>query len=765
MKTLLLISAAVVPALPLFAGVLQGGTAAHSYIEDVDPMIGTGLKGHGHTYPGAVFPFGFVQLSPDTGTHGWDHCSGYLGSDKTIIGFTHDHLSGTGCADLGDILLQPATGAILLDPGDENKPRSGYRSAFSHADEKAVPGYYSVLLKDYGIKVELTATAHAGLHRYTFPEGTPGHVVIDLVHGVNSEPLDAQLRVVDSTTLSGYRRSHGWAKDKTLYFVAKFSMPFESYGLQSDGQIVSGTSQIRNQNVRGYVSFSAARTPLLVRIGLSPTSVEEAGKNLAAEIPDFDFNKTRAIAQQAWQRELSKISIDSTDPAARRTFYTALYHTMLAPNFYNNADRSYRGPDGKVHSADFNYYSTFSIWDQFRAWFPLTTLTEPGAVNPLIRTMLADYQQLNQHALPVWPLCGNETWCMIGYHSVSMIATAYRSGFRGFDLEKTYAAMRDTALNDRNGQAQFRTLGWLPSDKIRASVSRTLEYAYDDWCIAQIAKALGKKDDYLQFSKYAANYRNVFDPATKFMRGRNEDGTWRTPFAPNVFYRSDYTEADAWQYAWFVPQDMDGLISLMGGNEEFADKLDSLFDQDSTVVDTVPDISGMVGQYAQGDEPVHNFAYLFNYAGQPYRTQKRIRQVMAALYNSTPDGIPGNDDCGQMSAWYVLSAMGLYPANPADGNYMIGSPLFHKTTIHLDPEYYHGGAFTVLADNNSDKNIYIQSAKLNGKPLTRSWLRHEEIAAGGTLELAMGPQPNKVWGSATKDLPSSSLADALAEKK
>jgi predicted alpha-1,2-mannosidase len=738
------------------------GTCDLKIIDQVDPMIGTGPKGHGHTYPGAVYPFGMVQLSPDTGTEGWDHCSGYLGSDPTIMGFTHSHLSGTGVADLGDLLLQPTVGDIRLNEGDQNKPRSGYRSSFQHADEKAKPGYYSVILKDYGIKVELTATAHAGFHRYTFPAGAAGHVIIDLAHGINSHSLDTLLRIEDSTTLAGYRRSTGWAKDKTFYFVAKFSKPFASYGLQAGGQILSGTNQAQNKVVRGYVSFPPAADPtVLVRLGVSPTSIEDARKNLEAEIPSFDFDKTCRQTQEVWARELGKIQIQCDDPAAKRSFYTALYHTMLAPNIYNNVDKSYRGADGRIHHANFDYYSSFSIWDQFRAWFPLMTLTQPQQINPLIRYMLLHYEQFNQHALPVWTLCSNETWCMIGYHTVPMIALAYRLGFRDYDIEKLYAAMRDTALNPRNGQNEFHQHGWVfsPTDGAKVqSVSKTLEYAFDDWCIAQVAKALGKQDDYLLFSKYAANYRNVFDPETKFMRGKHADGTWHTPFVSNAYDPTDYTEADAWQYTWFVPQDMEGLIGLMGGNEAFAAKLDSLFDQDSNMAKTDPDITGLIGQYAQGNEPVHNFAYLFNYAGQPYRTQKRVRQIMDALYNSTPDGIPGNDDCGQMSAWYIFGCMGFYPANPVDGTYMIGSPVFNKVTINLDSKFYQGDSFAVLTKNNSRTNIYIQSATLNGHPLGRAWLRHEEIVAGGTLELVMGPHPNKAWGSDPKTLPLASAA-------
>jgi len=727
--------------------------------DEVHPMDGTDTTGH--TYPGAVYPFGLVQLSPDTGVTGWEHCSGYHYPDKTIIGFSHTHLTGTGCTDLGDILFQPTTGSVKWTEGDPNVPRSGYRSAFSHADEQASPGYYKVMLHDYGVKVELTATPHAGFHRYTFPAGAKAHVMIDLVHGIDSKPYEAMLTVENPTTISGYRRSHGWAQDKTFYFVAEFSRPFDAATLQAHDQIVADAKEAKDAHVRGCLDFSTAKNaPVLVRIGISPTSVDEARKNLAAEITTWDFDGVCASTKKAWNDQLSTIDITTHDPALRRTIYTALYHSMLAPHLYNNVDGSYEGPDHQAHEATFANYCTFSIWDQFRAWFPLMTIIQPGRIDDQMNTFLNFYQQENQHSLPVWTLAGNETWCMIGYNSVVQIATAQRDGFHGFDAEQLFAAMKDSALDPRRGQQQFHQSGYVFEDKPTwqpeywQAVSQTLEFAYDDYCIAQMAKALGHPDDAATFLKYAANYRNVFDPETKFMRGRKADGSWHTPFNPITIDHMEYTEADAWQYSFTVPQDAQGLITLMGGDDAFCDKLDAMFAADSHMINFQLDITGLVGQYAQGNEPVHAYAYMYAYAGQPWREPPHLRKIMS-LYYDAPDGICGNDDCGQMSAWYVLGALGFYPVNPVSGQYILGSPLVDQAVIHLDPKFYPGGTFTITAQNNSPENTYIQSATLNGQPLNRAWITHEEITHGGMLVLQMAPTPNKAWGSAPSDRPSS----------
>jgi len=759
-------------ALALLGLVNIRGSEAGGQPEPVDcasPLSGTG--GTGHTFPGAVFPFGMVQLSPDTGAAGpdvlsqagevgWEHCSGYYDTDTTIVGFSHTHLSGTGCPDLGDILLQPTTGAVQWIPGDPAVPRSGYASTFSHSDEQASPGYYEVLLKDYGVKVELTATPHAGFHRYTFPGSAPAHVMVDLVHGVASTTTDSSLVVENPTTISGYRRSKGWAKDKTFFFVAEFSQPFTKATLQANDQIVPDAKQVTDKLVRGCFDFDSDKDKVvMVRIGLSPTSVDEARKNLAAEIATWDFDAVHAATRKAWNDQLSTIEVTLQDPAQRSMFYSSLYHTMLAPHLYNNVDNSYEGADHQVHTASFANYGTWSIWDQFRAWFPLMTLVQPERIDDHVNSLLAFYDEEKKHALPVWTLAGNETRCMIGYNSVAMIATAQRAGFHGFDGNRVLAAMEDSAMNPQNGQDQFHQTGYLMEDKPPGkgrwqSVSRTLEFAYDDYCIGMMAKALGKTDDAATYLKYATNYRNVFDPQTKDMRGKKSDGSWRTPFAPNDYYRNDYTEGDAWQYSYTVPQDPQGLIDLMGGDEAFSQRLDDMFTADSTMLQPDHDITGFIGQYPQGNEPVHGYAYMYAYAGQPWREAPPLRKIMA-LYLGGPDGLPGNDDCGQMSAWYVLSAMGIYPVNPVSGEYILGSPLVDRAVIHLNPAYYPGGTFTITAQNNSAQNIYIQSATLNGHPLDRAYITHEDITHGGTLALVMGPIPNKTWGSAIAVRPSS----------
>jgi predicted alpha-1,2-mannosidase len=741
-----------------------GAPACADPTDDVRPMVGT--AGTGHTYPGAVYPFGLVVLSPDTGTDGWEHCSGYHYEDNTIIGFSHTHISGTGCLDLGDILFQPTTGDVRLDAGDPAKPDSGYRSAYSHDDESASPGYYRVLLKDYGINVELTATAHAGLHKYTFPASDKAHIVIDLTHGIGNHTTDSALIHEDDQTISGYRRSEGWAHDKTFYFVAKFSRPFDSHEFVADGTSMPGAVVAKGRGVKGHVDFQTkAGDVILVRVGISATSLEEARKNLDAEIPKFDFDGTVAATRAAWNRELGTVEITAADPDVRRTFYTALYHSMLNPNLFNDADKTYFGADGHVHAADFNYYSTFSVWDQFRAWHPLMTIIQPKRVNDFIKSMLVFYQQRGAHQLPIWELCSNETNCMIGYNTMPIIADAYAKGFRDYDVNAVYAAMLDSVQHEGSFVDDFNNLGYIPTQEPdhnqgdKQSVSRSLEYAYDDWCIAQMARALGKDDDAQLYLKRAANYRNLYDPATKFMRGKTKAGNFVDPFDPKKLYWADYTEADAWQYNFAVQHDPKGLIDLMGGDHPFIDHLDNMFSEDSMIHDGSHDITGLIGQYAHGNEPVHHVAYLYNYAGAPSKTAERVRQIMTTLYTDKPDGSCGNDDCGQMSAWYALSAMGFYPVNPADGNYVLGSPLVDKAVIHLDPAIYpsanSGSTFTITAKDNSKDNIYIQSATLNGQPLTRSYFTHAELVKGGDLLLQMGPKPNQTWGQDKSSRPPS----------
>lgn len=989
-------------------------------VDYVNPFIGT--NGHGHTYPGASVPFGMVQLSPDAGKFDWDWCSGYHYSDSVFVGFSHTHLSGTGCADLGDILFMPTIG---MTPSD-----SLARSIFSHEQEHAEPGYYSVKLLTHGINAELTATQRAGFHRYTFPKSDSARVVVDLGYGNDDTPLETTLKIETPTEISGSRISSGWAKEQHIYFVAQFSEPFANSLVIKEGRPQADAKSAEGKTTKA-VLFYATRTgkQLLVKVGISPVSVEGARRNLAAEIPDWNFDGVREAARAAWEKELSVFDAQSKSKADQETFYTALYHTMLAPTLFCDVDGQYRGGDGKVHQANgFQNYCTFSLWDTYRAAHPLYTIFQPQRVPDMINSMLAFYR--DGGLLPVWPLTGNETWCMIGYHSVPVIADAYFKGFKGFDPNEALVAMKKSALQNRRGlefynlatpeplekklaelqreqvntisgsatvlskdvpvlrgwtrsisgepisyhssypyvtqallarattgemavewqteplpaykkptpvtvmwaaglatgkgghrfdlfvnqqkwlsfcsardtshtqwtvkaangseltfvpqrrdryddlfgnmflkvpaalqspgqpftlrvvgergnspdwymtfeheikedvrveseyalaqeggkQYQFLKLliehpapsvaaeisldgkivlqtemktglntieipiqavqsvrpmkvsvhtggtvvekeltvrpvvpyGYIPADKERESVSKALEYAYDDWCIARMAKALGKNDDYELFSKRAFYYRNLYDSTTGFMRGRNSDGSWVSPFDPRfgTEKQPQYTEGNAWQYTWYVPQNVPDLILLMGGKQKFVTKLDSLFQQSSDIegLGAPPDVSGLVGLYAQGNEPSHHIAYLYNYAGQPWKTQEIVHRICRDYYTNKTDGLCGNEDCGQMSAWYIFSAMGFYPVNPADGTYQLGTPLLDRVSIKVGQ----GKKFTVTAKNVSDKNIYVQSVELNGKAYNKIFITHQDIMGGATLTFTMGPEPNPKWGT------------------
>ena len=724
-------------------------------IDESLPIVGT--DAHGHAYPGATVPFGMVQLSPDTTTQGWDGSSGYHYRDSTILGFSHTHLSGTGCGCLGDVLLMPTVGPVRLDAGT---PGQGYASRFSHDQEHAIPGSYSVFLQDPKVAVELTASARCGFHKYTFPASDQSHIILDLVHSVGNDPVDASLQVEGNDTISGYRFSNGWGGRRAIYFVMQFSRPFDSFGLEQDGTLLAnGVRASHARNVKGYVSYkTTAGETVLVKVGISGTGIDGARKNLAAEIPGWNFNSVRSAAVKQWQQVFNNVQVQSYDPHVRATFYANLYLSCLAPTVFNDVDGNYRGYDHQNHAGtNFQNYTTFSIWDIYRAEWPLLTLLHPGRVNDMVQSMLAEYNELGQHTTPIWPLCANETWCMIGYHSVDMIAQAYLAGFRGFDVEAAYQAMRDTAMQDRSGLRTYKELGYVASRPGAAATSCTIEYSFDDWCIARLAETLNKPEDAQLFYRRAANYRNLFDRTTGFFRGRKAGGVWRSPFVTNALVGDEYTEADAWQYAFAIQQDVPGMISLYGGDQGFVQKLDSLFTADSFIRTSIPDISGLIGQYSQGDEQCHHVAYLYDYAGVPAKTQQHVREVMATLYDDTPAGQCGNVDCGQMAAWYVFSALGFYPLNPDSGVYAIGSPVVTKAVVHLDRDMYHGRTFTVIARNNSSTNIYIQSATLNGTPLTKPWLTTAQITAGGTLVFVMGPQPNLAWGAAPADRPPATM--------
>jgi predicted alpha-1,2-mannosidase len=729
--------------------------ALPSPVEQPLPLVGTG--DHGHAYPGAIVPFGMVQLSPDTPLRGWDGSSGYHYSDSAIEGFSHTHLAGTGVGCLGDVLVMPTVGEVKLVAGS---PGYGYSSRFSHAQERATPGFYRVFLEDPKVTADLTATARCGFHKYTFPASDQAHVILDLVHGVDNRPLEATLQVEGNNTISGSRISQGWGGRRAIYFVMQFSKPFDSFGVeQNRKRLEADAREGRGRELKAFVNYkTAAGETLLLKVGISGTGIDGARKNLAAEIPGWDFDGAKAAAVRQWRNIFDIVELETFDPHIRTSFYANLYLACQAPVLYNDVDGTYRGLDRQNHPAPgFQNYTIFSLWDTYRAEHPLLTLLQPGRVNDLVQSMLAEYRESGLHTTPIWPLWGNETWCMIGYHSVPVIVDAYLKGFRGFDAEAAYQAMRDTAMQDRNGLQAYKELGYVASKPGEQATSKTLEYAFDDWCLARMAEALGHQEDARLFYRRAANYRNLFDRTTLFFRGRKAGGAWRSPFIANALVNDEYTEADAWQYAFCVQQDLPGLIGLYGGDADFIQKLDALFTADSTIQTDIPDISGLIGQYSQGDEQCHHVAYLYNYAGAPFKTQQRVRHVMATQYNDKPTGQCGNVDCGQMAAWYVFSALGFYPVNPASGIYVIGSPVVEKAVLRLDRDHYHGHTFTIVARHNSPQNVYIQSASLNGRPLARTWLTHDQIAAGGTLELVMGPKPNMEWGRAPEARPPATM--------
>lgn len=721
-----------------------------SPVDYVNPFIGTAE--HGHVYPGATVPFGMIQLSPDTRIDTWDGCSGYHYSDSRMLGFSHNHLSGTGCGDLGNILLIPTVGKVRMTPGA--KAGEGYSTHFSHAQESASPGYYAVTLPDYGVKVELTATTRVGLHRYTFPESDSAHVILDVQHGIHNGPTDAVATIENDHTVTGYRRSDGWGGDKIYYYVIEFSKPFVSAGV---GQVDTDApgNQSQGRETKGHFDFKTkAGEQILVRVALSTVSIEGARKNLRAEMPGWDFDAVAKAAHKEWDKALSAMTVETRDENLKETFYTALYHAMLAPTVLSDVDGQYRGPDKQVNAAkDYTYYSTFSLWDTFRAEHPLLTLVQPRRVNDFVRSMLDHAAESEEGTLPVWTESGKENWCMIGNHAIPVITDAYLKGFRDWDAEEALAAMVASMDKNRADLQPYRERGFIPTGREVQSVSKVLEYAYDDACIARMARALGKEDIAKKYAERSQNWKNVFDPATGLMRGKNSDGSWVTPFDPKRIQFDDYTEANAWQYSFFVPQDVPGLIAKMGGDDKFVAKLDEMFDTQEKIPNQLSDVTGLIGMYAHGNEPCHHIAYLYNYAGQPWKAQVRTRQVATMLYTNTPGGICGNDDCGQTSAWYVFTALGFYPVDPASGVYVLGSPLVDMLTLNLDSNFAKGRSFTVVAKKNSPENCFIQSATLNGKPMTRSWISQDEIMAGGKLVLTMGPSPNKTFGSASADRP------------
>lgn len=743
---------------------------ARTFADWVNPFIGT--ADHGHTFPGAALPGGLVQLGPDTDVTGWDWCSGYHYSDNSLIGFSHLHRSGMGAADWGDILVMPTVGALRVQPGSKKHPEEGYRSRFSHAEEQASPGYYAVNLKTYGIRAELTVAEHAGYHRYTFPKSAAAHVLIDLQHGIGDACTGAELKFTSDREVEGHRSSDGFVKGQDVYFCARFSKPFASHGIWNGQRVTAGMSEEAGRQIGAYVDFVTEEQEVIeVKVGISYTSTAQARRNLDTDLPDWDFASVRQAARVKWNKAMQSIEVvpGDADPGYRQTqlvtFYSALYHALLFPATFADADGTYVGLDGNTHGGEsFTYRSDFSLWDTFRAEMPLLTLIAPRRTNDVICTMLRQYEQGGW--LPTPQQFGNSyTNDMIGDHPVVVILDAYRKGVRDYDIQTAYQAVRKNATEvpppghrskGRPGLESYLRLGYVPCDELNVSVSRTLEYAFNDWCVAQLAQDLGKREDFALFQGRAGNFCNVFDPETRFARPKDSGGAWLTHFDPTFVGQGKdqhYAEANAWQYTWFVPQDVQGLIRLMGGKDSFVERLDGLYSANSSMGSAVLDISGIIGQYAHGNEPGHHTIYLYDHAGQPWKTQRMVRRVVEELYHDGPDGICGNEDMGQMSAWYVFSTMGFYPATPGQAVYLIGSPSFAKVTIHFGQSAHDGSNFVVEARNWSRENFYIQSALLNGKSLDRPWLDHQQIRQGGTLVLTMGAQPNRKWGSAWEAAP------------
>lgn len=704
------------------------------WVQYTNPMIGTDFTGN--TYPGAQVPFGMVQLSPDNGLPGWDRISGYFYPDSTIAGFSHTHLSGTGAGDLYDISFMPVTWPIK-----EADSPLGIYSTFSHNDEAASAGYYRVLLKDYNINVELTATERCGIQRYTFPEANSS-IILNLKKAMNWDfTLDTHIEVVDSRTIRGYRHSMGWSPEQHVYFQTRFSRPFDSFEMDTSAIITMDKGRIGTATIARFNFNTHKDEEILVTTALSGVSMEGAALNMEKEAPKDDFDYYYQQAVKKWDNQLGKIEVSSEDGDLKTVFYTALYHAMLAPTLYSDVDGKYFGPDGKIHQAeDWDNYSTFSLWDTFRASHPLFTYIEPERVNDMIECFLHFYEQSG--ALPLWNLYGWETNMMIGYHAVPVIVDAYLKGVGNFDAEKALEACIASAnRDDYHGIGFYKTHGYVPSDKENWSLSKTMEYAYDDYCIAKMAEAMGKSEIAETFYRRSQNYKNTFNPASSFMQPRDSKGNFMDNYDPEE-YIEDICESNGWQYYWYVPHDIDGLISLTGGMERFGERLDSMFTYEPTDRTKLPIFStGMIGQYAHGNEPGHHIIYLFNRINQPWKTQKYAAEVMRSLYTNEPSGLCGNEDCGQMSSWYVFSALGFYPVDPISGRYEIGSPLFPEAKLHLG----NGKTFTIIAHNAGEENPYIQSVHVNGKPYDKSYITHQMIMQGDTVSFEMGNQPGPVW--------------------
>ncbi|MEO6802963.1 MAG: GH92 family glycosyl hydrolase [Granulicella sp.] len=725
--------------------------AAGSAVDNTKRVkIAIGTGGHGHTFPGATMPFGAVQLSPDTGTKDWDHCSGYHYKDTSMLGFSHTHLSGTGCIDMLDVLVMPATDDFKFDPMAKPDSETSYRSRFSHDDEVTEPGYYRVLLQDSKVKAELTATERAGVHKYTFPKSEKAYFLVDLMHTDSSvqqtPPVRwAWLKVVGNDTIVGARCMDVWAKGREIYFSMKFSKPFDHATVYSDGKVVEANGEVRGTALRCVLDFKTHEGEVVfVKTGLSGVSVDGAEANLKAEVPAWDFEGVRTAAHEAWRRELGRIEVSSKDQKHLEIFYTGLYHMMVAPTLFDDVDGRYRGMDGKVHTlaGGVHNYSTFSLWDTYRALHPMYTLIMGDRVPDLVNCLIRMAEQ-SPAGVPVWPLQGEETGTMVGYHSAPVVAEALVKGFQGIDAKAAYAPFRRRDfVDDYRGLAAYRKYGYVPCDVQDESASKTMDYAYDDHAVAAMAKAAGADDDYTVLMERSKSYRNLYDAESGFIRPKYTDGHWAGPFNPKSISVSkkwrDYTEANAWQTTFCVQHDPDGLIAMLGGNAAFVKKLDELFNQSSELPpDMPPDVSGMVGQYAHGNEPSHHIAYLYNYAGVPHKTQARVRSLLETMYDNQPDGMAGNEDCGQMSAWFVISALGLYAVDPVSARYDFGTPLFDRVEMKVG----RGSKLVIEAKRESPKSIYVRSVEWNGAAQKGLTVGHAELAAGGNLVFHLADDP------------------------
>ncbi|MBS0026412.1 GH92 family glycosyl hydrolase [Chitinophaga sp. 22321] len=743
--------------------------AQENIIQYVKPITGT--QRMGHTYPGATVPFGMVQLSPETDTIPYEmngkynpdvykYCAGYQYEDKTIVGFSHTHFSGTGHSDLGDFLIMPTVGRLQLNPGTADHPESGYRSSFSHSTEVAEPAYYKVKLEDDNILAELTASNRVGFHQYTFPGTGQAHIILDMMSGIynyDNKNVWTFIRVENDTLITGFRQTNGWARTRIEYFAMVFSKPFVQYGQQNNAKDVykgfwrkfdqsKNFPEMAGRQIRAYFDFNTAPgEKIKIKLALSPVSTEGALKNLREEIPGWDFEQVKRDGQALWTKELNKIHIESGSKEEKENFYTAMYHAFINPTTYMDVDGQYRGLDMNIHTANgYTNYTTFSLWDTYRALHPLFNVIQPKRNADMIRSMLSHYEQSAQHMLPIWAHYANENWCMIGYHSVSVIADAIMKGNAPFDVNKALDACVTTARHrSYDGLEYYIDRGYIPEDKNGSSVSKVLEYAYDDWCIAQVAKKLGRSDIYEEFIKRSGNYKNVYDSNTGFMRPKLNDGSFKASFDALQTHDQGFIEGNAWNYSLYVPHNPDEMITMMGGKKQFTAHLDSLFTMelpDKYFAET-EDITrdGIIGNYVHGNEPSHHVAYLYNWTGQPWKTQERVRMILKKMYHPGPDGLGGNDDCGQMSAWYIFTTLGFYPVCPGADQYSLGSPAIDKATLQLE----NGKTFVVDVKNQSDKNVYVQKVQLNGVPLNRLYITHADIMNGGTLTFYMGAKPRK----------------------